>query len=54
MIKNKSLLRNITGLGFFLPLGLIVIFNSIVDYEYEGTVLVAAMLLLLTAMYIFY
>lgn len=53
MIKNKSLLGTVAGMGFFLPLGLIVIVNSMVDYTYEGTVLVAAMLLLLTAVYIF-
>ncbi|PFA63112.1 hypothetical protein CN378_18970 [Bacillus sp. AFS015802] len=53
MIKNKSLLGTITGLLFFLPLGLMVIINSIIDYAYEGTVLVVAMLVLLTAVYLF-
>ncbi|WP_349410596.1 DUF3784 domain-containing protein [Pseudalkalibacillus sp. SCS-8] len=52
-IKNKSLLGRITGSGFFLPLGLIVIMNSILDYANEGTVLLVSMLLLLTAVYLF-
>jgi RsiW-degrading membrane proteinase PrsW (M82 family) len=53
MIKNKSLLGTITGVGFFLPLGLVVVFNSIFHYANEGTVLVVTMLVLLTAVYIF-
>ena len=53
MIKDKSLLGTVTGVGFFLPLGLIVIFNSIFHYANEGTVLVVIMLVLLTAVYIF-
>ncbi|TYS16649.1 hypothetical protein FZC78_11710 [Rossellomorea vietnamensis] len=53
MIKNKSLLGTVTGLGYFLPLGVIVVFNSMVDYSHEGTVFMGAMLLLLTALYFF-
>jgi hypothetical protein len=36
MIRNKSLLGTVTGLVFFLPLGLIVITNSLFDYAHEG------------------
>ncbi|MCA0173061.1 DUF3784 domain-containing protein [Bacillus sp. RAR_GA_16] len=53
MIKDKTLLGTVTGVGFFLPLGLVVIFNSIFHYANEGTVLVVIMLVLLTAVYIF-
>jgi hypothetical protein len=53
MIKNKSLLGTITGLLFFLPLGLIVIINSFIDYAYEGTILMVVMLVLLTGVYVF-
>ncbi|UXH46206.1 hypothetical protein [Rossellomorea vietnamensis] len=53
MIKNKSLLGTVTGLFFFLPLGLIVIINSLIDYHYEGTILVVVMLTLLTGVYVF-
>jgi Domain of unknown function (DUF3784) len=53
MIKNKALLGTITGIGFFLPLGLIVVFNSVFNYANEGTVLMVSMLVLLTTVYIF-
>ncbi|MDX8342394.1 DUF3784 domain-containing protein [Rossellomorea sp. YZS02] len=53
MVKNKSLLGTITGLLFFLPVGLIVIINSIIDYAHEGTVLVVAIMVLLTSVYLF-
>ncbi|MGG3914244.1 DUF3784 domain-containing protein [Rossellomorea vietnamensis] len=53
MIKNKYLLGTITGLLFFLPLGLIVIINSFIDYAYEGTILMVVMLVLLTGVYVF-
>jgi hypothetical protein len=53
MIKNKSLLGTVTGFLFFLPLGLIVIINSLIDYPYEGTILVVVMLTLLTGVYVF-
>ncbi|WP_226672417.1 DUF3784 domain-containing protein [Rossellomorea aquimaris] len=53
MVKNKSLLGTITGLLFFLPVGLIVIINSIIDYAHEGNVLVVAILVLLTSVYLF-
>ncbi|MCA0149474.1 MULTISPECIES: DUF3784 domain-containing protein [Rossellomorea] len=53
MIKNKSLLGTVTGLFFFLPLGLILIINSLIDYPYEGTILVVVMLTLLTGVYVF-
>ena len=52
-ITNKSLLGTITGLLFFLPLRLIVILNSIIDYAHEGTVLVVAILVMLTSVYVF-
>ncbi|TGB03561.1 DUF3784 domain-containing protein [Halobacillus salinus] len=52
-IKNKSLLGVITGAGFFLPLGLLVIFNGVFDYANEGTVLAVVMLVLLLIVYIF-
>ncbi|MBN8192919.1 DUF3784 domain-containing protein [Bacillus sp. NTK074B] len=52
-VKNKSLLGTITGLLFFLPVGLIVIINSIIDYAHEGTVLVVAIMFLLTSVYLF-
>ncbi|MCR8847916.1 DUF3784 domain-containing protein [Rossellomorea sp. SC111] len=52
-IKNKSLLGTVTGLFFFLPLGLIVIVNSFIDYPQEGTVLVVAIFVLLTTVYVF-
>jgi hypothetical protein len=53
MIKNKSLLGTITGLFFFLPLGLMVIINCFIDYAHEGTILVVVMLVLLTGVYVF-
>lgn len=53
VIKNKSLLGTVTGLFFFLPLGLIVIINGLIDYPYEGTILVVVMLTLLTGVYVF-
>lgn len=52
-IKNKSLLGKVTGGTFFLPLGLLVIIHSFIDYPYEATVLVVAMLVLLTISYVF-
>ncbi|PFG07537.1 DUF3784 domain-containing protein [Bacillus sp. es.034] len=53
MVKNKSLLGTVTGLLFFLPLGLMVIMNSFIDYSHEGTILVVVMLVLLTGVYVF-
>ncbi|WP_191562470.1 DUF3784 domain-containing protein [Metabacillus idriensis] len=53
MIKNKSLLSKVTGGVFFLPFGLFVIINSLIDYPNEGTVLIIAMLVLLTIVYLF-
>ncbi len=53
MIKNKALLGTVTGGTFFLPLGLLVVVNSFIDYPYELTVLIIAMLLLLTIVYVF-
>ncbi|UTE78670.1 DUF3784 domain-containing protein [Rossellomorea sp. KS-H15a] len=53
MIKNKSLLGTVTGFLFFLPLGLIVIIDSLIDYPYEGTILVVVMLTLLAGVYVF-
>ncbi|MGK7379141.1 DUF3784 domain-containing protein [Planococcus sp. 1R117A] len=51
-IKNKSLLGKIAGGVFFLPLGLLVVIHSFIDYTYEKTVLVIAMLALLTITYV--
>ena len=51
-IKDKTLLGKITGGIFFLPLGLIIIIHSFIDYPYESLVLVIAMLVLLTITYI--
>ena len=46
MVENKSLLGTITGLLFFLPLGLLIIILSLVNFAKEGTVIVAAMVIL--------
>lgn len=51
-IKNKSLLGKITGGVFFLPLGLLVVIHSFIDYPYEEAVLGIAALLFLTMTYI--
>ncbi|MEY9866855.1 hypothetical protein ABIE66_002234 [Peribacillus sp. B2I2] len=53
MINNKSLLGKVTGGGFFLPLGLLIIINSMTDYPYEGKTLILAILVLLTIVYVF-
>ncbi|WP_413299531.1 DUF3784 domain-containing protein [Bacillus sp. 1P10SD] len=53
MINNKSLLGKITASVFFLPLGILVIINSIFEYQYELTVILIAMLVLLTTVYLF-
>jgi hypothetical protein len=52
MIRDKSKLGTITGFLFFLPLGLLVIVNSLFDYAHEGTAFVAVMLVLLTVVYL--
>ncbi|WP_373894787.1 DUF3784 domain-containing protein [Virgibacillus natechei] len=52
-IKNKSLLGKVTGGIFFLPLGLLVVIHSFINYPFEETVLVISMLVLLTTTYIF-
>lgn len=52
-INNKSLLGKITGGIFFLPLGLLVIIHSFIEYPYEVIVLLISMLVLLTITYIF-
>lgn len=51
MIKNKSLLGKVVGGGFFLPLSLLIIFNSFIDYQYEVTVLMSVILILLSIVY---
>jgi hypothetical protein len=51
-IKNKSLLGRVTGGVFFMPLGLLVVIHSFIDYPHENTVLVIAMLVLLTITYV--
>ncbi|MCK1985717.1 MULTISPECIES: DUF3784 domain-containing protein [Peribacillus] len=53
MINNKTLLGTVTGGVFFLPLGLLVVINSFIDYPYELMVLIIAMLILLTIVYVF-
>lgn len=53
MIKNKSLLAKVVGGGFFLPLSLLIIINSFIDYPYEVTLLLIIMLILLTIIYLF-
>lgn len=53
MIKNKSLLGKVTGGILFLPLGVLMIISSFINYPYKGTVLIVAMLVLLTTVYIF-
>jgi len=53
IIKNKSMLGTVTGFGFFLPISLLVIINSFIDYAYEKTVLITVMLVLLTMTYLF-
>ncbi|MEO2078207.1 MAG: DUF3784 domain-containing protein [Bacillus sp. (in: firmicutes)] len=53
MIKNKSLLGTVTGGVFFLPLGLLAIINSIIDYPHEIKILIIAMFVLLTIVYVF-
>ncbi len=52
-IKNKSLLGTVTGGVCFFPFGLLAVINSFIDYPYEGTVLIIAMLVLLTITYVF-
>ena len=52
-IKNKALLGKVAGRLFFLPLGLLVVIHSFIDYPYEATVLIIAMLVLLTITYVF-
>ncbi|MGP7817331.1 DUF3784 domain-containing protein [Niallia sp. 01092] len=52
-IKNKSILGKVTGGAFFLPLGLLVVIHSFIDYPYEATVIVVAMLVLLTITHVF-
>ncbi|MEH7276997.1 DUF3784 domain-containing protein, partial [Neobacillus vireti] len=53
MIKNKDLLRKVVGGGFFLPLGLLAVVHSFIEYPYEKTVLLVAMFVLLTFVYLF-
>jgi len=52
-IKNKSLLGKVVGGVFFLPLGLLIMIHSFIDYPYEATVLIVAMFVLLTIVYVF-
>ncbi|WP_166000609.1 DUF3784 domain-containing protein [Bacillus sp. Cs-700] len=46
MVENKSLLGMIVGLLFFLPLGLLTIILSVIDFANEGTVFVVTMVIL--------
>ncbi|PFG12206.1 DUF3784 domain-containing protein [Bacillus sp. es.036] len=46
MVKNKSLLGTFVGLLFFVPLGLLTIILSVVDFANEGTIIVVAMVIL--------
>ncbi|WP_026571476.1 DUF3784 domain-containing protein [Sediminibacillus terrae] len=52
-IKNKELLGKVAGGFFFLPLGLLVVVSSMIDYPYENAVLVSVMLILLGSVYLF-
>ncbi|MFC4404103.1 DUF3784 domain-containing protein [Gracilibacillus xinjiangensis] len=52
-IKNKELLSKVAGGFFFLPFGLLVVISSIIEYPYENTVLILAMLVLLTGVYLY-
>ncbi|MES1040845.1 hypothetical protein FOA20_15415 [Peribacillus simplex] len=52
-INNKRLLGKVTGGGFFLLLGLLIVINSMIDYPHEGTILILAILVLLTIVYVF-
>lgn len=53
MVKNKPLLGTVTGGVFFLPLGLLAIINSIIDYPHELMILMIAMFVLLTIVYVY-
>ncbi|SDK28576.1 DUF3784 domain-containing protein [Sediminibacillus albus] len=53
MIKNKELLGKVVGGFFFLPLGLVVVISSLIEYSYQKTVLVIIMLILLVSVYLF-
>ncbi|WP_273833946.1 DUF3784 domain-containing protein [Guptibacillus sedimenti] len=46
MVKNKSLLGTLVGLLFFVPLGLLTIILSVVDFANEGTIIVVTMVIL--------
>ncbi|SDM90835.1 DUF3784 domain-containing protein [Sediminibacillus halophilus] len=52
-IKNKELLGKVAGGLFFLPLGLLVVVSSFINYPYENAVLVSVMLVLLGGVYLF-
>lgn len=52
-IKNKELLGKVAGGFFSLPLGLLVVVSSMIDYPYENAVLVSVMLILLGSVYLF-
>ncbi|WP_377890091.1 DUF3784 domain-containing protein [Alkalihalobacillus sp. R86527] len=52
-IRNKARLGTVVGAGFFLPLGLLLILHSFIDYPYEKTVSVSTMFVLLTSVYVF-
>ena len=49
MVENKSLLGTITGLLFFLPLGVIIIGMSIIDFKHKSLIILIAMVVLYAA-----
>ncbi|WP_226659015.1 DUF3784 domain-containing protein [Guptibacillus hwajinpoensis] len=49
MVENKSLLGTITGLLFFLPLGVIIIVMSIIDFKHKSLIILIAMVVLYAA-----
>lgn len=51
-IKNKDLLGKVTGGVFFLPLGLLLVIHSFIDYSFESASLVISMLVLLSITYV--
>ncbi|WP_273851955.1 hypothetical protein [Guptibacillus spartinae] len=53
IVENKSLLGTIVGLLFFLPLGILTIGISLVEFDYKGLVIGIAMVVLYAAVAIF-
>lgn len=53
IVENKSLLGTIVGLLFFLPLGILTIGISLVEFDHKGLVIGIAMVVLYAAVAIF-